>query len=588
MPEIRNKYMLKTCAMLITLALAACGGGGGGSDAAISAPASTSPTAAPTPTSVPTPTPTPSVADNTTLWPTSAQNDAAVQGKKPAYPTTLCASIPATLTTNAKNLLDDSVDAGGTNSQPDASRIQAAITACPSGQAVKLVAGSAGQNAFLSGPLTLPAGVSLWVDNGVTLFASRKPSDYQISGKNTCGQTASSDNGCQALINAVAGNNGLYGQGTIDGRGGAVLTSGIYANTLTWWDVGALTKTMSSANQNSPRLLQVTGGSNFSLYQVSLQNAPKFHVVASGVNGFTAWGNKLQSPTLAYSVAGYQCASGTTPTVSGSANITRASTCFTPDTVKNTDGIDPGQTQNVLIAFNHISTGDDGIAIKAHTTGPASGIQILHNRFYYTHGMSIGSETDSGVNNVTISDMVVDGYDAGATSGFRIKTDDSRGGEVKNVTVDGLCVRRVQQPLLIDTYYGNASGSSNQLYPNVHDITIRNVRYLNTTGSVYNGASAAIGVRGYQSQGQTLPAYNITLDNVVFDSTPSWVSTGMAYAIPSYGTISMGAGPVSFASLLTSASGNNAFTVTDNRSASAAAYDCSAAFVSFPSGKSPI
>ncbi|GGP24627.1 polygalacturonase [Silvimonas amylolytica] len=523
------------------------------------------------------------------MWPAAALNDAALVGKEPALPSTICASLPATLTTNSRSLLDDSVDAGGTNSQPDASRIQAAITACPSGQAVKLVAGNSAQNAFLSGPLTLPSGVSLWIDSGVTLFASRKPSDYQIAGKNTCGQTASSDNGCQALINAVAGNNGVYGQGTIDGRGGAVLTSGIYANTLTWWDVGALSKTLSSANnQNSPRLVQVTGGSNFSLYQVSLQNAPKFHVVTSGVNGFTAWGNKIQSPTLAYSVAGYNCAAGAMPTVSGTANTTRASTCFTPDTVKNTDGIDPGQSQNVMIAFNHISTGDDGIAIKAHSTAAVSNIQILHNRFYYTHGMSIGSETDSGVNNVTISDLTVDGYDVGATSGFRIKTDDSRGGEVKNVTVNGVCVRRVAQPLAIDTYYGDAYGSSNALYPNVHDITVRNFRYLDTTGSSRNGTNAAIDLRGYQSLGQTLPASNITLDNVVFDSTPSWVTTKTSYAIPSYASVIMGPGPVSFASMLTSASGINNFSVIDNRSTSATAYDCSAAFVSFPSSNSPI
>jgi polygalacturonase len=184
--------------------------------------------------------------------------------------------------------------------------------------------------------------------------------------------------------------------------------------------------------------------------------------------------------------------------------------------------------------------------------------------------------------------MVVDGYDAGATSGFRIKTDDSRGGEVKNVTVDGLCVRRVQQPLLIDAYYGNASGSSNKLYPNVHDITIRNVRYLDTTGSKYNGANAAIGLRGYQSQGQSLPAYNVTLDNVVFDSTPSWVSTSMAYAIPSYAGVTMGPGAVSFASLLTATSGSNGFSVIDSRSSSTGAYDCSAAFTTFPSSNSPI
>jgi len=73
----------------------------------------------------------------------------------------------------------------------------------------------------LSGPLTLKSGVTLWVDQGITLFASRSPVDYQIAGKNNCGETASADNGCNALITATdAINSCVIGEGIIDGRGG--------------------------------------------------------------------------------------------------------------------------------------------------------------------------------------------------------------------------------------------------------------------------------------------------------------------------------------------------------------------------------
>lgn len=561
-------------------ALAACGGGGssapsappvagGGGGITITAPPPSSTTAS---------------------WPAAAQNDTAIQGKEPALPSTVCATIAATLRTNPRGLLDDAVDAPPANSQPDAARIQAAITACPAGQAVKLVVGSQGENAFLSGPISLAASVTLWVDKGVTLFASRKPSDYQIAGKNYCGEASASDNGCTALITTTPNNNGVVGEGVIDGRGGAVLTSGLYANKLTWWDVGALTKTMSNANQNNPRLLQVNNGSNFTLYRITLQNAPKFHVVSSGTNGFVAWGNKILTPSMEYSVAGYQCATGTTPVVSGTANTTRPSTCFTPATVKNTDGIDPGQSQNVLLAFNHISTGDDGVALKSHnsTTGAVGNVQILHNRFYFTHGMSLGSETDSGMNGVTIRDLALDGFDMSSTTGFRIKTDDSRGGEVRNVTVDGMCVRRVQQPIVVDAYYGDASDSTNKLFPNIHDITIRNFRYTDVSGSIYNGASAQLLFRGYQSQGQSIPLTGIVLDNVIFDSLPGWVTTKLAAPIPSYAELTMGPGPVSFASMLLAANGAKQVKVTDLRSATPSPYDCSAAFVDFPATNAPM
>jgi polygalacturonase len=524
----------------------------------------------------------------TSLWSSQALSDPAVQGKEPTLPTTVCATLSATLSKNSGGLLDSAIDAPPAASQPDAARIQAAINACPAGQAVKLVVGSQGENAFLSGPITLSGSVTLWIDSGVTLFASRKPSDYQITGKYNCGETSSSDNGCNALITTTPNGNGIVGDGVIDGRGGAVLTSGLYANKLTWWDVGALTKTISGANQNNPRLIQVTNGSNFTLYRITLQNAPKFHVVTSGVSGFVAWGNKLLTPSLEYSVAGYNCPAGSTPVVSGAANTTTPSTCFTPDTTKNTDGIDPGQSQNVLIAFNHINSGDDAIAIKSHnsTTGPVSNVQILHNRIYYSHGMSIGSETDSGVNGVTIRDLAIDGFDAGATSGFRIKTDDSRGGEVQNITVDSMCARRVQQPIAIDPYYGDASGSSAKLFPNIHDVTISNFRYTDVAGSRYDGASALLLFRGYQSQGQINPLYNITLNNVVFDSAPGWVSTKLAQAVPSQATVTMGPGPVSFFNTLLAAR-TSQFSVIDIRSTTPAAYDCSNAFVDFPATNAP-
>lgn len=586
--------------LFLTISLAGCGGGSDSGSAqanssttppADNSTATPTPTPNPIPTPTPTPSPTPVPAPSIGSWPLSAQNDAAVAGKEPTLPTAVCATVNASLTRNAKGLLDNSIDATPANSQPDASRIQSALNSCANGQAVKLVTGANGENAFLSGPLTLKAGVTLWIDSGITLFASRSPVDYQIAGKNTCGATSASDNGCSPLISITPNNSGVVGDGTIDGRGGAVMTSGTYANTLTWWDVGALTKTMSNANQNNPRLIQVNGGSNFVLYRTTLQNAPKFHVVTTGTNGATIWASKILTPSLEYSVAGYNCAAGTAPVVSGSPNLTRASTCFTPDTTKNTDGIDPGQSQNVLIAFNHISTGDDGIAIKSHTSPATSNIQILHNRMYYTHGMSIGSETDSGLSNVTIRDMTVDGFDISSTSGFRIKTDDSRGGEVKNVVVDGLCTRRVTQPLLIDSYYGNAQGSTNALVPNIHDITIRNVRNLDVSGSRYAGAgNASIGFRGYQYTSPTSPLKNITLDNVVFDSMPGWGSPASGFpALASNAGLTMGPGPVSFASLLQAAGGQNGFTLTDARTGTTTApYDCSTAFVNFPATNAPM
>jgi polygalacturonase len=185
-------------------------------------------------------------------------------------------------------LLDAQLDSDPAHSAPDTSAIQNAISNCPVGQAVHLMQGANGESGFLIGPITLKSGVTLWIDKGVTVFASRNPADYD-SGPGLCG--IASTNGtasCNALINGShLTNSGIVGEGTIDGRGGTVLSNGANANLRSWWDVAYQTKT-SNVTQHNPRLLNINGGSNFTLYGVTFQNSPNFHVVLDGLDGVVA------------------------------------------------------------------------------------------------------------------------------------------------------------------------------------------------------------------------------------------------------------------------------------------------------------
>src|SRR6185312_11901031 len=89
------------------------------------------------------------------------------------------------------------VTANPTNSNPDTARIQSALNSCHPGGVVKLAA--AGQyDAFLAGALTLPSGVTLWVDSRVTLYASRYPADFTASGLvagDECGNASATTTG---------------------------------------------------------------------------------------------------------------------------------------------------------------------------------------------------------------------------------------------------------------------------------------------------------------------------------------------------------------------------------------------------------
>src|ERR1700722_8997374 len=102
----------------------------------------------------------------------------------------------------------------------DTERIQAAMDKCDKGNAVELASDGA-QNAFLSGPLQLRTGVILLVDQGVTLYASRNPADFETS-PDSCAKVNNERNGCYPFITAVnANDSGIMGDGVIDARGGS-------------------------------------------------------------------------------------------------------------------------------------------------------------------------------------------------------------------------------------------------------------------------------------------------------------------------------------------------------------------------------
>ncbi|MBB4007428.1 glycoside hydrolase family 28 protein [Allorhizobium taibaishanense] len=454
---------------------------------------------------------------------------------EPDLPTTVCATLPAALTSKDGSV--DAADADGKAVHPDQERLQAAIDGCAGGL-VKLTAGTDGQDAFLTGPLTLKSGVILFVDKPVTLYASRDPKDYD-KGAGDCGTANTSwDKTCKPLLLAKDTKGaGVAGEGKIDGRGGSLLLSGDNAGKRSWWDVAWQSK--QGLNQHVFRLLEVEGGENFTLSRIALINSPNFHVVSNGVTGLTAWGIKILSPSAVYTKPDYACPPGTTPD-----QLTPA-TCFTPDTVKNTDGFDPGQSTKVLLAYSAISTGDDHVAIKAGGDKPSTRMTFAHNRFYYGHGLSIGSETNSGVDDIHVFDLVMDGHDSPEGNGLRIKSDTSRGGKVGNVLYEDICMRNVAAPLVFDTRYSDKTGDK---MPDFSGITVRNMRY---TGSA-SGTPGRIVLRGIRDESRYQPL-SLFLDTVQFDGAPPQLvgsADPTSKDAPLNAAITLGPGPVSFADLL--------------------------------------
>ena len=416
---------------------------------------------------------------------------------EPRYPAKICTILPAKFRSERGSA--DAIDADGMRTRPDHDRIQAAIDSCRNG-AVKLVRGADAADAFLSSPLTLRSGVTLWIDKGVTLFASRDPRDYD-TGDSFCGTATHEAHKCLPFISGhdIVGA-GIVGEGTIDGRGGSRLLAGPNKGTASWWDLAMLSK--SGLRQNVFRLVQFSGGSDLTLYRTTFQNSPNFHIVPSGFRGVTAWGIRILTPSLAYSVPGYACPPKTTPAE------TKAATCFTPDTVKNTDGFDPAESSRVLLAYSWISTGDDDVAIKAGGRAPSFDQVYAHNHFYYGHGMSIGSETSAGAERILVTDLVMDGMDSPVGNGLRIKSDASRGGRVRDVRFEHICMRNEAHPLVFDTYYSDKSGP---LLPDFRGIVVRDFHYM-AGGRFRTGKSI---FRGYRDGNTHLPI-EVTIDGAEF------------------------------------------------------------------------
>jgi len=428
---------------------------------------------------------------------------------EPLYPSHICATLAAALHSVKGSI--DTYDADGVHTEPDKERIQSAINTCSNG-AVKLILGVNNEDGFLTGPLILKSGVTLWIDRGVTLFASRDPRDYD-TGAGDCGTANRSlKKSCRSLIEGQnISQSGLVGDGKIDGRGGSLLLSGPNKGLRSWWDVAWQSK--QGLMQHNFRLVQIDGGDDLTFYRLTFENSPNFHIVPNGITGLTVWGIKILSPSLSYTQPGYACPDKTTPD-----RLTPA-TCFTPDTVKNTDGFDPGNSKDVLLAYSYLSTGDDNVAIKSGGKGGGSHHQVYaHNWFYYGHGMSVGSETDSGIDDISVTDLTLDGMDSSNGNGLRIKSDASRGGRVRQIIYDGICMKNEIRPIVIDTHYSDNGGL---LFPDFQNIVIRNFHAL---GSVKVG-NGTLTFRGFRSGAISLPI-TIDMDKVTFDGTPPNFSTG--------------------------------------------------------------
>ncbi len=270
----------------------------------------------------------------------------------------------------------------------DTAAIQAAITACTAGGKVHLRSGKT----FLSGAIFLKSNMTLQIDG--TLKGSTLATDYNTmpmrfeGAETTC---------YSALINVgntryhtyggQISNVSIRGSGTVNG-GGATL---------------AANESVISSSMRG-RLIYIVNASYVNLQGLTLTNPPAWTI----------------HPVY-------------------STQITIQGITVNTSSIPNGDGCDPDSSSYLYIFNNTFNTGDDCIAIKSGINDegydinmPSAYIRITNCIFNLGHGgVTIGSESSGGVNNIFAQDCTSNGTEIG----LRMKTRPERGGVVENIKI---------------------------------------------------------------------------------------------------------------------------------------------------------
>lgn len=264
----------------------------------------------------------------------------------------------------------------------------------------------------------------------------------------------------------------------IEGEGG---TSVIEGQGARWWHERDINK----SNFNPGSMIRFQKGSRFLVRNLKIQNTPGVNLTLSDGGG--------ASHCTVHDVTIYNPASDTK----------------TEQPSHNTDGI-PVWGAYMNIYNCNISTGDDNVVCDSH----AQYVHVWNCKFGTGHGASFGSYTKD-LHDIIYEDIDFDGTD----SGFRLKSQRGRSGDVYNLVFRNCNMNGVKNPIYIEAWYDYSTKPEpskataqevSSTTPAFRDILIQNVK---STGTPYNKSAKAyfpIYIYGLPES----HVKNVTLDNV--------------------------------------------------------------------------
>ncbi len=353
--------------------------------------------------------------------------------------------------------------AKGDGSTLDTEAIQEALDECgrAGGGIVRFAPGT-----YLSKPITLRTRTTVQLDGGAALQATGNQVDFMKEPGDWLSARSGSD-----FVPFITGKDltdiAITGAGVIDGNG------------QVWWPAAEEARRKTSGyTLPRPNLIVLTRCKNVEITGVTICNAPKFHLVPTDCEDVLIEGVTFKAP----------------------------------EDAPNTDAIDPSVSRRVRISRCIIDVGDDNIAIKSGKKMEGrefacEDITVSDCVFLHGHGMSIGSETVGGVQNVTVERCTFQGTE----NGIRIKSPRGKGGTIDGLRCRDITMIDVDPALTISAYYPKIPAEDEVVPATAETPVIRNIEITNLTATCPKEAGVIVGLP------ESL-ATNICLTNVTISA----------------------------------------------------------------------
>jgi polygalacturonase len=330
-------------------------------------------------------------------------------------------------------------------SAPDTARLQRALDLCDPGKAVVLEADGA-NDAFVSAPLRLSRGVTLFLDHGVTLFASRNPRDYDLRPQ-SCGFAHAKQPGCKPFLYAYqAAFSGVAGDGTIDGQGDKPMT----ASRSSWWKIREQAQApahQGNAQGSVPDLVASYESQGFSIRGVHLKNASGDSVAIYKTIG-------LQAQDIAI------------------------------DSAQGGDGVLLSNSPGAKLTGLDIHVAGAAVDARASILGGTSSVEVSGLHAVGGQGIHLGDPAYGGVHGVRVHDSVL--QDTGLSFDLR----GMKGGSLHDIQFSNLCLEDAGTPLLVTSDTGSAHALPSGRDVAFSDVVVRNKGILQPDGLQFSQTAA--------------------------------------------------------------------------------------------------